>query len=443
MKRFVTLLLLVCMTALTLLAAVSCGYKSDVAGGAGEIINCPVKSYDDADAGTSGTAPDKGDKDKPESVRPAAGSITACAWDDNAYYDYYRTLFAQGEAAGEGEEAQNGRFYDYPSENWHLDTSKRLVVTVTTGETPVAGAKVMGKNANGETVGIAITDARGIAYLYLSDDAAEIMATSGEATASALPAEDGTVAISLGDNTALKQNILQLMFVVDVTGSMGDELTYLQKEIEYVINAVAQNDSETKIQLALLFYRDDGDNEKFAYHDFVDVTDETNLRNMQNKLAAQQATGGGDYPEAVDEALEMAVSKQWYDGTATKLIFHVLDAPPHERESNRDRYGAAVKTAAEKGIRICPILASGADPLCEYLTRQTAALTGGRFIYVTDHSGIGNAHYDPDIPNAVVEYLNAMLVRLILGYHTGTFADPIPWNTVTDGGTTETPTETE
>ena len=71
MKRFVTLLLLVCMTALTLLAAVSCGYKSDVAGGAGEIINCPVKSYDDADAGTSGTAPDKGDKDKPESVRPA------------------------------------------------------------------------------------------------------------------------------------------------------------------------------------------------------------------------------------------------------------------------------------------------------------------------------------------------------------------------------------
>ena len=443
MKRFVTLLLLACMTALTLLAAVSCGHKSDAAGGVGDAIKCPVGTYGDADPDAPGKDPEEGDKDKPEPVRPAAGSITACAWDDNAYYDYYRTLFEQGKVDEDGIKGPNGRFFNYPGEDWHLDTSKRLVVTVTTGETPVAGAKVMGKNADGETVGIAVTDARGIAYLYLSDDAAEIMATSGEAVASAQPAGDGTVTVSLGDNTALKQNILQLMFVVDVTGSMGDELNYLQKEIEYVINAVAKNDSDTTIQLALLFYRDDGDTEKFAYHDFVDVTDETNLRNMQNKLATQQATGGGDYPEAVDEALEMAVSKQWYDGTATKLIFHVLDAPPHQKEVNRDRYGAAVKSAVEKGIRICPILASGSGLLCEYLTRQTAALTGGRFIYVTNHSGIGNAHYDPDIPNAVVEYLNAMLVRLILGYHTGTFADPIPWNTVTDGGTAETPTKTE
>jgi len=436
MKRLVTLLLLVCMTAIALLSAVSCA-ASDT----GAALAPGVDAAYSPDA--TGEEPDGGDNGEVTPVRPDAGTITACAWDDNAYYTYYRELFAQATKDEEGKRTNPaGRFYGMAGTDWHLDTSSRLVVTVTTEEGPVAGAKVMARNENAEIVGIAVTDARGIAYLYLSDHAVEVIATSGNATASAAPAEDNTVALTL-DSAAPKQNIIQLMFVVDVTGSMGDELTYLQKEIEYVINAVAKADSETKIQLALLFYRDNGDSEKFAYHDFVDVTDETNLRSMQNKLATQNATGGGDYPEAVDEALEMAVSKQWYDGAATKLIFHVLDAPPHEKTENRDRYGAAVKTAVEKGIRICPILASGANLLCEYLTRQTAALTGGKFIFVTDHSGVGNTHYDPKIPNAVVEYLNIMLVRLILGYHTGTFADPIPWNAAPGTADTEMPTGTD
>lgn len=428
MKRFVTLLLLVCMTAVAVLAAASCG-AADPAGGdyayGGE--KAPSHKFYDS---TGAEVDEKGDEGNGR-PSPKPGSITAAAWDDNAYYEYYRTLFAQGNAGEDGEKTEDGRFYAYPKEDWHLDTARRLVVTVMTGETPVAAAKVMGKNASGETVGVAVTDARGIAYLYLSDTAAEVLAASGTATASAAPAEDGTVAISL-ETAAPKQNVIQLMFVMDVTGSMGDELTYLQKEIEYVINAVAKADGDTAIQLALLFYRDEGDTEQFAYHDFVDVTDGSNLQEMQSILKKQVATGGGDYPEAVDEALQMAVSKQWYDGTATKLIFHVLDAPPHDGQINRDTYAAAVNVAVEKGIRICPILASGADRLTEYLTRQTAALTAGRFIYVTDDSGIGDSHYDPDIPNAAVEHLNDMLVRLILGYHTGTFADPIPWNAAQD-----------
>jgi hypothetical protein len=59
--------------------------------------------------------------------------------------------------------------------------------------------------------------------------------------------------------------------------------------------------------------------------------------------------------------------------------------------------------------------------------REAAVMTAGTFIFVTDDSGIGGAHHDPDIPNATVEALNSLLVRVINGYYTGTFADPVDW----------------
>lgn len=141
----------------------------------------------------------------------------------------------------------------------------------------------------------------------------------------------------------------------------------------------------------------------------------------------QKAKGGGDYPEALDEALEIAMGKQWIDG-GTKIIFHLYDAPAHTTNSNKMRFEGAVVSAAKKGIRICPVLASGANDLCEYLARQSAIITGGTFVWITNDSGIGGDHYDPDVKNAVVEKLNDLLVRLINGYKTGVFADPVPYN---------------
>ena len=81
--------------------------------------------------------------------------------------------------------------------------------------------------------------------------------------------------------------------------------------------------------------------------------------------------------------------------------------------------------AAQMGIRICPIICSGTNTLTEYLVREAAIHTGGTFIYITDDSGIGNPHHDPELPNVVIEALNDMLVRLINGYHTGEFAPPV------------------
>ena len=401
----------------------------------------------DAAAGEHGTGEDGEETDFSEaSVRPA-GLMTAAAWDDNKYYEYFLSLFEKAnepsendggsDAAGSdgevvSEKSADGRLYAFlENDRWGLYANDRVTVRVTTGGAPVAGAKITyfdsdRSEQNDELY--AVTDANGIAYLFPDYEEGKIRVTSGEYSAiTSFSGENRDVSVTLG-GAEQKSELIKLMFVVDVTGSMGDELDYLTNELEDVIGRVAASHANAKIDLAFLFYRDDGDSEKFKYCDFLRVTEGNNLKTQRKKLAGQRASGGGDTPEALDEALELAVGKDWGDENSTKLIFHVFDAPAHSKTANKERFARSVRLAAKKGIRINPVLCSGADLLCEYLGRQEAIHTQGHFCYVTDDSGIGGSHYDPDIPNAVVEKLNDMIVRLIDGYYSGVFADPVFWN---------------
>ena len=351
-----------------------------------------------------------------------AGQMTAGAWDDNANFDLWRELFGQGQTAED-----SGKFVFYTATDKRLSTSNRVEVQVMQGDQPVANAKVLVKDAEGKVTFSAVANANGIAYLFPENREGSILAASGDYETTVPMPADGEKALIVLDGSEKKSDLIELMFVVDVTGSMGDEIDYLKAELRDVIRQVAESNRTARIRLSFLFYRDHGDQEIFTFVDFRDVTQSQDYEIQQNELAKQTADGGGDYPEALDEAMEIAVSKQW-DGNATKLIFLVLDAPIHDGEVYETRYANAVKEAAARGIRICPVLASGADTFCEYLTRSAAVLTGGTFVFITNDSGIGGEHLDPDLPNAVIEYLNACLVRLINGYHTGTFADPVPWN---------------
>ncbi|MBP5308367.1 MAG: VWA domain-containing protein [Clostridia bacterium] len=376
-----------------------------------------------------GSETDKYDSSTGYSPETTSGLITAAAWNDNIYYSFWQSLFEKGET-----DEENGKFYNfYLNNRWGFNSTERVKVTVKHGEDPVCGAFVECTDGDGIRRFLAKTGADGVCYLFPEIKEGFLKVTSGEnVVETAFGEENGDILVQLEDAEA-KRNVIKLMLVIDVTGSMGDELHYLQTELENVINRVAAADNQTRIDLALLFYRDDGDVEKFACYDFVNVTEPEGLSVQVRNLKAQRAEGGGDYPEAVDEALEMAVNKEWGEDTSTKIIFHLLDAPPHSNGNNpqnnyEQRFEAAVRKAAGKGIRICPIICSGADLLCEYLMRQTAIYTGGTFVFITDHSGIGNPHHDPEIPNIVVEKLNDLIVRLVNGYHTGTFEAPVSWN---------------
>jgi len=408
-KSFVLVALLVCFG----LLACSCSAK----GGLGYDGYAPGGAYGDYEG-----VPSAGDGtvEEPNGGLPA-GSMTAGAWNDNDNYDLWKQLFWQGQT-----EEENGKFNGI-SQRYGFDNSERVSVTVKNGEEPVAGASVACTDGQGSVVFHAVTDANGVAYLFPGVDEGTVTVTSGQSqTTAQFTEENRDISVSV-DTSVVKLNVIELMFVVDVTGSMGDEITYLKTELADVINRVVAANEQVQINLAFLFYRDHSDNEVFSYYDFVDVSNAEGLAYQQKKLSAQRASGGGDYPEALDEALMQAVEKNWSDKATTKIIFNILDAPIHGKKANVDRYSAAVALGAKKGIRICPVLASGASLETEYISRQAAIRTGGTFVFITDDSGIGGGHHDPELPNVTVEALNSLMVRLVNGYYTGEFADPVDW----------------
>ena len=428
MKKSVKYGFLVLAIFVFLFALFSCGSfkNAEDSGGSfgGGYADMPAPSLKGESELPDGDVGENGDVGSEENVRLPSGMITAGAWNDNDNYGMWCELFEQKQ----GEE-ENGKFFDFTkTENsWGYNSLNRVKVTVKIGDAPVAGAKVVASNDDGDVLFSAVTDAKGNSYLFTSADSGNVVVTSGEGSAAAsFTREERELSVDLSVS-AEKLNVIELMLVVDVTGSMGDEISFLKAELADVIGRIAANDSNTVIKLAMLFYRDTDDDVPFDYYDFVEVTESNGFDARQAALERQKATGGGDYPEAVDEALDLAVSKQWSTGFTTKIIFHVLDAPAHNGDKYAQKLVNATKIAAEKGIRICPIICSGAAVETEYTMREAAIYTGGTFIFVTDDSGIGGAHHDPDIPNVTVELLNSLMVRLVNGYHTGNFDAPVYW----------------
>lgn len=344
-----------------------------------------------------------------------AGQLTAAEWCDLENYDLWKTLITKGQT-----ENDDGIFYNYSVQTLYigLSASNMFCVDVKNGEDAVAGAKV--ELVANEVIYTAVTNAKGRAYLFGSAQNATVKASIGNFSAEMAYTGENLI-INLGGSQE-KQKSIEIMFVVDTTGSMGDEIDYLKAELVDVIGRVKESNPEVSIKVALLFYRDTEDDYVTDYHDFS-----TDIQAQQQKLNEQSASGGGDFPEAVDSALSLAVSQQWTTGTSTKLIFHVLDAPPHETEQNIKLFESSVKTAAAKGIRIIPVASSGVDKVTEYLLRAEAMLTGGTYTFLTDDSGIGNEHAVPSVGEYTVELLNSMLVRLVTEFYTGTDIAPIEW----------------
>jgi len=345
---------------------------------------------------------------------PLSGQLTAAELHDNENYLDWVALF---------DEQSDGEFAEY-IEVYDLVTIYRIKVNVFSGEEPVKDAKVE-LLWDGAKIFTARTDNAGTAYLFmpvLMSDAMIIKVTSGQ-NIKEVPytysRSNDTVDINM-DGSIERSDILEIMFVIDTTGSMSDELEYLKSEIKDVIESVATENSDAVIRIALLFYRDVGDDYVTRYFDFT-----TDINEVCDNISDQSAEGGGDYPEAVHSALDEAMLKNWSDN-ATRLLIHVLDAPPHSE--NIESFSGCLRTAAGLGIRMIPVASSGINSDTEYLLRSEAVITGGTYVFLTDDSGIGNGHLEPETEeDYTVEYLNALLIRLINEYYNGSEIEPIPY----------------
>ena len=211
---------------------------------------------------------------------------------------------------------------------------------------------------------------------------------------------------------------LDITLLLDTTSSMGDELTFLQTEFQAIADTVKAKFPEVTPRFALVLYRDHHDD--YLTRPFPFTTDVTQFR---ANLAAQSANGGGDIPEAVPEGLEAGNALDWRTtGDVARLMFWVADAPQHAGEEAKVRN--ATIAAQQKGIKIYPVASSGVDASAELTMRSAAQITGGRYVFLTNDSGVGNPHAEPHIPCYVVTPLQGAIVRMVESEMTGTRAEP-------------------
>ncbi|MDB9881960.1 T9SS type A sorting domain-containing protein [Bacteroidia bacterium] len=222
---------------------------------------------------------------------------------------------------------------------------------------------------------------------------------------------DGLNVLELGTKCYQSQKV-DIAFVVDATGSMSDELNFLKAELNDVMFKAKQISNTLNFSFANVFYRDYGDAYLTRSHDFTRVLSES-----VSFISDQRAGGGGDFPEAVEVALDTAINNlNWSVYARARIVFLILDAPPHNTPEIQEKLNRVSKQAAAKGIRIVPLVASGIDKATEYLMRSMALVTNGTYAFLTDNSGIGGSHLAPSTDSYEVETLNDLLVRVIKSY---------------------------
>lgn len=224
---------------------------------------------------------------------------------------------------------------------------------------------------------------------------------------------------------------LDVSLVIDTTGSMGDEILYLQTELDALATTIATRYPGAEQRWSLVVYRDTTDEYVVRWFDFRDDT-----ADFRARLAEQSVDGGGDFPEAPDKALDVAHRLSWRTGADTaRLMFWVADAPHHTE--NAGALADAIRGTQAKGIHIYPVASSGVDELTELSMRSAAQLTGGRYLFLTDDSGVGGEHKEPTIPCYYVTRLDDAILRMVDIEMKGVYREPTADEVVRVGGDPE------
>jgi hypothetical protein len=190
--------------------------------------------------------------------------------------------------------------------------------------------------------------------------------------------------------------IVEVAFVLDTTGSMGPLIDSAKRKIWSIATAIVDANPDAEIRMGLVAYRDIGD--EYVTKRF-DLT--TDIQDLYANLLELRARGGGDWPESVNEALDVAVTKlSWSQGSEIcRIMFLVGDAPPHMNYAQDTKYTEVLRTARERDILVNAVQAGGARDT-ERVWRTIAQMGHGRYIPIPQNGGqlvVIETPYDSEI----------------------------------------------
>lgn len=180
---------------------------------------------------------------------------------------------------------------------------------------------------------------------------------------------------------------LDLAFIMDSTGSMASYINSAKQNIREIVEEIVSS-SGSDVRLALIEYRDHSPQDRTFVtrkHDFT-----SSVSTMKSWLNSARASGGGDSPEAVAEAMFQATKLSWRQ-EATKISVMISDAPPHglvpsedssfsEGSPNGHDPMQLARDLAQKGVTLYVI---GVEPpIVPYkdFFMALAYITGGQYV---------------------------------------------------------------
>jgi Mg-chelatase subunit ChlD len=182
-----------------------------------------------------------------------------------------------------------------------------------------------------------------------------------------------------------KEKTLEMVFVLDTTGSMGGLIDGAKQRIWGIVNEVMQTPARPNVRVGLVAYRDKGD----AY--VTQVLPITNdLDKVYTTLMEYRADGGGDTPEDVRRGLSDGVRKAGWSKPSpdtAQIVFLVGDAPPHDDYAQEPD---TLETAAEaiKVGMVVNTIQCGADETTRAVWQQIARRGEGQYFRIAQDGGV-------------------------------------------------------
>jgi hypothetical protein len=296
------------------------------------------------------------------------GAVKAGEWDDNANYREFRHWLGTRPAAAA-----------HP-----IDIrQRRFIVVRDVAGLGIPGCRVVIEDDSDRRTEL-WTSASGRAILFpyaegLSGQALTAKANCGGGAKLrfSLIEPDSVVDLRVAGLRALpRERSIDVAFVLDSTGSMNEEIAAVKSTIQKVAESL--RGSNVHIRMGLVEFKDRGD--PFVTKIYPMSAE---LGSFARQVAGISASGGGDTPESVNEALHVAVHRlAWNERSLAKLAFLVGDAPPHLDYAQDYDYVLEAREAAHRGIQIFTVAASGMDTLGQVVWRQIAQYTGGTNMFV-------------------------------------------------------------
>jgi multidrug efflux pump subunit AcrA (membrane-fusion protein) len=173
---------------------------------------------------------------------------------------------------------------------------------------------------------------------------------------------------------SLKIADLDVVFVMDATGSMRDEIADVRANLIGIVRILHR--MATALRVGFVAYKDRGDDfvtRSFALSPMTDA----NAQAIAAFVGSITTGGGGDVPEPIDQALQAAIAMPWSAGADGQIIV-VGDAPVHA-ENRAATLAMADAFRRSAGNRTVSAIFTGSDEAGRVFFSQLARAGGGDF----------------------------------------------------------------